>query len=73
MAYGEITRSLISCLDGTSIDTAKFFSIHPQTDSLKESIYELRRKGYVTIDEGDNKILCISATPKLLELAMEVH
>ena len=47
--------------------------VYCQCDSLKESIYELRRKGYVTIDEGDNKILCIAATPKLLELAKEVH
>lgn len=73
MAHGEITKALISCLDGDYIDTAKFFSLHPQTDSLKESIYELKRKGYVTIDEGDNKILCIAATPKLLKLAKEVH
>lgn len=73
MAHGEITTALISCLNGDCIDTSKFFASHPQTDSLKESIYELRRKGYVTIDEGDNKILCIAATPKLLELAKEVH
>lgn len=73
MANGEITKALISCLNGDSIDTVKFFTLYPQTDNIKNAIYELKRKGYLNIDEGDNRILCISATSKLLKLAKEVQ
>lgn len=73
MSIGPITRDLIACLDGEFVNTIKFFAMHPQTDSVKHAIYDLRRKGFVTIDEGDNKILVIAATPKLLALAKEVH
>lgn len=73
MSIDPITKDLIACLDGEFVDTIKFFSIHPQTDSIKLAIYKLRRSGYVTIDEGDNRILSIAATPKLLALAKEVR
>lgn len=69
MFIGPITKDLIACLDGESINTTKFFSMRPQTDNVKNALYDLRKKGYITMDEGDNRIIEIAATQRLLDLA----
>ena len=73
MDKGIITRSLIDCLNGDEIDSKKFFATHPWNDSLKKSLYQLRNLGYIIVDEGENRILEIAPTQKLLELAKATH
>lgn len=73
MSIGPITKSLIDCIENGDINSEKFFALHQRTDSLEKSLYDLRDKGYLTLDEGDNRILEIAATKKLLDLAKEVR
>lgn len=72
MANGEITRALIDCLEGNNINSSRFFSLHPQTSYVKSGLYELRKRGYITIDEGDDRIIEMAPTQKLIDLSKEV-
>lgn len=69
MSIGPITKDLIRCINGDSLDSQKFFSMHPLTKELEVKLYDLRNKGYLVIDEGDSRIIEIDATSKLVDLA----
>jgi hypothetical protein len=67
MSHGRITKAVIACVENNEINTEKFFADNPYTPELEKGLYELRRKGFLTLDEGENRILEIAATPKLID------
>ena len=73
MKVGPITRSLINCLEGDTLNTQKFLSLHPMTKALENSLVDLKNKGYLVLDWGSNRIVAFQATPKLVALSKEVQ
>lgn len=68
---GNTTRFLLNCMENGILNTPKFFKMHPLNDSLKQDLIILRDQGYISFDYGDNRIVEIFATSKLLDLLKE--
>lgn len=68
MPHGRITSAVIACVENNEINAEKFFAENPYTPELEKGLYELKRKGFLTLDEGENKIVDIAATQKLIDL-----
>lgn len=71
--YGSTTKALLACVENGDINTAKFFQRNPLNDSLMRDLIELRDRGYIALDFGDNRIDLICANQKLLDLLKEGH
>ena len=69
MANGSFAKNLINYLeDDDTFDSERFFKEHPWNDVLEKNLYELKNKGYITIDNGDNRICEFQPTKKFLDL-----
>ena len=73
MKIGPVTQSLIKCFDGVKIDNKKFFAKNPYNVHLEKSLYELQRKGFLLVDEGDDRIVEIAPTEAFSELVMAIR
>lgn len=69
--HGTTTKALLNCIENGEINTEKFFQQHPLNEALKQDLIELKRRGYIAIDYGDNTINLIAANQKLLDLLKE--
>jgi hypothetical protein len=60
-------------VENGGINTTKFFQQNPLNESLMRDLVELKDRGYIALDFGDNRIDLIGANQKLLDLLKEDH
>lgn len=74
MANGMFTRELINYLDADNFfDSKRFFEEHPWNSTLEKNLLELKHKGYITTDGGDNRICDFDPTKKFLDLVKAIR
>jgi hypothetical protein len=71
--HSSTTKALLACVENGGINTTKFFQQNPLNESLMRDLVELKDRGYIALDFGDNRIDLIGANQKLLDLLKEDH
>ena len=68
MANGVITRSLIRNSENGEVNVSRFIAEHPDSQLLRNDLYKLELLGYISVDYGDDRIVAISLSDKLLRV-----
>ena len=67
---GMVTKELISYIGEDGVfDSSRYLSDHIMSDQLIRDLNRLESLGYLTLDHGDDRIVEIGITDKLIALS----